>query len=286
MRVADVGALWIALLIFSSGLPLSAIAEDVSPAACSTLTPGPVRSASRVIDGETLQLDDGSELRLIGALAPRAIDVGAEPGGWPAETRTQKALEELVGGRSVELAFGGDRQDRYGRLQAHAFLLAGGNRRWVQGHLLGRGLARAYVLAGNRACANELLAAERAAREARRGLWAEAAYQVRDSRRPAELEAYRGTFQLVEGRVVRVSAVRGTTYLNFNREWRRGFSALLRGGDQVVVGALAGDLRALEGRTVRVRGWIEGRGAPVLDLTLAGLIEIIDGARSPTENPP
>jgi micrococcal nuclease len=257
---------------------LPAAAEEV-PArelSCNGLAAGPVRTAVRIVDGETLGLDDGSELRLIGALAPRAIDVGAEPGGWAAEYRTREELRAFVAGKSVELAFGGDRLDRYGRLQAHAYLLDGGQRRWVQGHLLEQGLARAYVLAGNRACANELLAAERVAREAGRGLWSDAAYQVREASSAAELEAYRATFQIIAGRIARVSTARGTVYLNFDRRWRQGFSAFLRSGDQVVAGAFGQDLRALEGRQIRVRGWIEGRGAPRIDLSTAGLLEVLD----------
>ena len=85
----------------------------------------PARAVTRIIDGETAALDDGTELRLIGALAPRAIDAGTEPGMWPTEI--------------AELAFGGERNDRYGRLLAQAHAREGDNRRWVQGHLLEQG---------------------------------------------------------------------------------------------------------------------------------------------------
>ena len=67
--------------------------------------------------------------------------------------------------------------------------MEGDRRRWVQGHLLEQGLARAYAQAGNRACAAEALEAERVAREARRGLWAEAAYQVRPADSPSRAVA-------------------------------------------------------------------------------------------------
>ena len=146
---------------------------------CAGLEAGPTRTVARIIDGETLALDDGTELRLIGALAPRAIDAGADPGLWPLEVAAQEELRALILGKPIELAFGGERTDRYGRLQAHAFWMEGDQRRWVQGHLLQQGLARAYGQAGNRACAKEALEAERMAREARRGLWADAAYRAR-----------------------------------------------------------------------------------------------------------
>ena len=109
-------------------------------------------------------------------------------------------------------------------------------------------------------CADELLAAEQAAREAGRGLWAEAAYQVRQADRPAELLRYRTTFQIVEGRIARVAFVRGVIHLNFDRNWRRAFSVSLRNADRGLLGVSAGDPKGLEGRHVRVRGWIERRG--------------------------
>ena len=55
------------------------------PATGCELEPGPVRTVARVLDAETLQLDDGGEVRIIGALAPRARDAAAVPGEWPAE---------------------------------------------------------------------------------------------------------------------------------------------------------------------------------------------------------
>jgi endonuclease YncB( thermonuclease family) len=175
---------------------------------------------TRVIDAETVALDDGSELRLIGALPPRAMDVGASPGTWPPEVAAHEELRALVLGKSIELGFGGDRSDRHGRLLAHAFGGEGGRRRWVQGHLLEQGLARAFVEAGNPSCAQELLAAERLARMSGRGLWADAAYQVRPAAASRTLQRYRNTFQVIEGRITRVADVRGTIYLNFAADRR------------------------------------------------------------------
>lgn len=258
---------------------------------CANLEPGPVQTVTRVIDGETLVLDDGRELRLAGALAPRAIDVGARAGQWPPEVAAAAELGALVLGQSLQLAFGGERIDRYGRLQAHAFVRNAGERRWVQGHMLAQGLARAFAQAGDRdgsrTCVAALLAAEREARESGRGLWADAAYRIRDASRPAELARYRSTFQVVEGRVTRVAQVRGAIYLNFSRNWRSGFSVSLRLGDRQLLGAHHVDPSELTGRRVRVRGWIEQRRAPAIDLSAAGLLEVLDepGHRAAADAP-
>ena len=269
----------IAVLVCGA-LSMSAMTEAAAQTgergvSCAGLETGPMRTVARVIDGETVALDDGTELRLIGALAPRAIDAGAEPGTWPLELAAQEELRALVLGKSIELAFDRERTDRYGRLQAHAFWMEGGDRRWVQGHLLQQGLARAYAQAGNRACAGEALEAERMAREARRGLWGDAAYRARPADSPRELLRYRSTFQVVEGRIARVAQGRGSIYLNFGDN-RRAFAASLRRGDRGLLGPFADDPKALEGRLARVRGWIEQRQGPTIDLSTAGLIEVLD----------
>jgi len=44
-----------------------------------------------------------------------------------------------------------------------------------------------------------------------------------------------------------------------------------------LLGVFAGDPKALEGRHVRVRGWIDQhRAAPGIDLSAAGGIEVLD----------
>lgn len=268
--------LFAAILAFAPGA-VSAIADSVTP--CATLAPGPTHTVIRILDGETVALDDSTELRLIGGLAPRAGDVNAEAGTWPLEAAARDALRRLVRGKSVELRFAADRLDRYGRRRAQAFLIEGDGRRWVQGSLLQQGLARAYVEAGDRSCLADLLAAERPAREARLGLWADAAYRVRAADKPSELLRYRATFQIVEGAIVSVGQTRRRIYLNFDRNWRRGFSVSLRRGDAGLLGSYAGDSKALTGRSVRVRGWIGQRGgAPVIDLSADGAIELLGGA--------
>jgi endonuclease YncB( thermonuclease family) len=255
-------------------------------AACAGLEPGPTRTVARIVDGETVALDDGAELRLIGTLAPRASDADAEPGGWPMETAATEALRRLLLGKTIEVRFAaGERTDRYGRLQGHAFLIEpDGRRRWVQRDLVESGLARAYASAGIRACGAELLSVEHAARAAPRGLWAEAAYRARQADQPAELLRYRTTFQVIEGSIVRVAQVRGTIYLNFDRNWRQGFSVSLRRDDSALLGPFADDPKGLEGRPVRVRGWIEQRGgAPAINLSDAGLIEVVTAAERQPE---
>lgn len=258
----------------------TAAADDAL--ACTDTKPSLQRTVTRIIDGETVALDDGSELRLIGTLAPRALDAGAEPGLWPMEVAAKGELQAIAIGKSIDIALSREPIDRYGRRQGHVFIRDGERRRWLQGEMLEQGLARAYTLAGDRTCADALLARERIAREGRRGLWAEAAYQVRPAGKPEVLKRYRATFQIVEGRIARVAQVRGTTYLNFEADRRRGFSASLRRADLPLLGEHATNPKGLEGRHARVRGWIELRDGPMIDLSVGGLIEIIEATPGAT----
>jgi endonuclease YncB( thermonuclease family) len=165
------------------------------------LDPGPTRAVIGVMDAETLVLDDGSELRLIGALAPRPPDAVLDVSYWPPERDAKAALEKLVLGHSVTLAFSGRRSDRYGRTLAHVFLKPddAGDRVWLQARMLADGHARAFVLKDSLGCLRELAAHEAVARRTGVGLWLHAAYQIREASCTQDLTRLRSTFQLVEG---------------------------------------------------------------------------------------
>jgi micrococcal nuclease len=273
--------------------PIAARAEE--PVHCE-LEPGPTRAVIAVIDGETLKLDDGAELRLIGALSPRAPDNGGEASFWEPEVAAKAALEKLVLGRSIELAYLGRRTDRYGRLLAHAFVAPPAplvpdaatpadepERIWVQAHLLGLGHARAYTLPSSTGCVAQMLAHEALARAARTGLWSHAAYQIRDAGKPRDLARWRSTFQIVEGTVVRVVDTKGATLLTFGNDGTGDFVVVLKSAERRgMTGALAA-VSELAGKRVRVRGWIERRTGPAIEIHHPAQIEVIgDGPLAAT----
>ncbi len=289
----------------ASLLPSPAAAEE-ERTACA-LEPGPTRAVTNVIDAETLTLDDGSEVRLIGALSPRSPDAALEVSFWPPEREAKAALERLILGRSVTLAFSGRRADRYGRTLAHVFLEpdATGERVWVQASQLSQGYARAFVVKDNAGCLRELVAHEAIARHARVGLWAHAAYQARDAARAQDLMRLRSTFQIVEGAVTGVIVGRAALILRFGPEGAlpargndaaaedgtpapRGFSIAIK---PAIARAWSADGLTLDqtlGRRLRLRGWIERRGGPAIEILDPHQIELVD-APQPTavaEEPP
>ena len=266
-----------------SALFASAAAKDAKDGAAGTCTlnPGPVRTVVRIVDADTVLLDDDEQVRLIGALAPRSPDLRAGSQHWPPEDEAVGALRDLVLGKTVELAFANRRVDRYGRLLANLFLERNGERTWVQGSLLSSGNARAYALPGGTACLRELLAHERIAREAHLGLWANAVYGVRSAQDPPALLRLRNSYQIVAGRIAHVVQIKSRTYINFGEDWHTDFTAGMRAGVWRSRPEQARALAALEGKAVEVRGWIEYRNGPYIEITDLDQITPIDGTGRP-----
>lgn len=269
-------ALVLGALALLAATPLCAQQLAVPQTTDCTLEPGPIRTVARILDAETVELDDGSPVRLIGALSPRASDAGATAGAWPAELDATQALTRLVLGQTVKLAYGGRHTDRYGRHLAHLFVIAGGAEKWVQGELLSAGSARAYGLPGSSVCMTELLAHERIARDQGRGLWATTVYHPKPARLAALLMSRRSRFELVEGPVVSISRSKSGVYLSFGADWKTDFTA--RVGKDVLAAYPDFDqkLADLKDRRVTVRGWIERRNGPMIDIRDPAQIELKD----------
>lgn len=250
------------------------------------LEPGPMRAVAGVIDGETVRLDDGAHVRLIGAMAPRATDAGVVDATlpWQPETEARDALAKLVGGQSVALTFAGPRADRHGRVLAHLFVTRDGADIWVQGRLVETGMARAYALPKSDGCVGALLEREKRARVSGLGLWSHAAYQIRPGDRPTELGPYRYTFQIVRGRVAQGRASRGVSMIELASSEVETADATppSRRIFRVVWRRQAANTLALQrpedfaGKSVLVRGWIDVFRGPEIEITTAGQLEIED----------
>jgi endonuclease YncB( thermonuclease family) len=226
------------------------------------LTPIGVAKATAVRDGRTLLLEDGRELRLA------AIEAG---------DASDDALRRLIGGQALRLEQQnrkGEEFDRYGRLLAFAY--AGDAQQSLQQALLEQGLARVSARAGGRACAEALLTAERAARAARRGLWADPNFAPLQVENLAKLTAEQGRFALVEGKVLSVRESGATIYVNFGRRWTRDFTVTILKRQQRTFAAAGVEPKQLEGRRIRVRGWIERRGGPVIMAEAPEQIEFVE----------
>jgi len=228
-----------------------------------------------VVDGDTVLLDDGRHVRLVGIQSPK-LPLG-RPGfeAWPLAEEAKAALSALTLGRDVGLGYGGRRNDRHGRALAHLYLLdeAGGPGLWVQGALLEAGMARVYSFADNRALIGEMLASERRARTLSRGIWADPFYAVRT---PDGVDGHDGGFQIVEGIVLKAALVKGRVYLNFGADWKSDFTVTLAPAVRRVFEAEGIDPLVYDGKRVRVRGWIESYNGPMIEASHPEQIEVIE----------
>ena len=223
------------------------------------LTPLGTAEVAAVRDGRTLMLKDGRELRLV------AIEAGDE---------SRAALEAAIGRRSLRLAALGEAKDRYGRTVAFAF--AGEEPQSVQQALLAQGQARVAARVGDKSCADGLLAAEREARHAGRGLWANPNFAPLPAENLRRLEAERGRFVLVQGKVLSVRESGGTIYMNFGRRWTQALTATMLRREARRFAAAGVEAKRLEGRRVLVRGWLEQRSGPTIELTAPEQIELAE----------
>lgn len=240
------------------------------PAGAETLRRGVVDS---VIDGDTVMLQGGAQVRLVGIQAPK-LALG-RPGlrDWPLATEAKELLEALVLGAPVKLIYGGRRVDRHRRILAHLERKAApGAALWVQGEMLRTGLARVYTFPDNRARAERMLALEREARAARRGIWRLRYYRILG---PEETRRHIGSFRLVEGKVLDAAVVRGRGYLNFGPDWRTDFTISVARKHRRRFRRAGIDIAALAGRPVRVRGWLAWQNGPMIEATHPEQLEVI-----------
>lgn len=232
-------------------------------------TPVPSGLAVSIVDGDTLVLDGGVEVRLVGIQAPK-LALG-RPGfrAWPLAADAKGLLEKLTLGRSLRLSYGGRRIDRHGRLLAH---LEDRRARWIQGEMLSAGLARVYSFADNRARVADMLALEGRARAARLGIWSDSYYRVLNA---TETPKFIDTFQIVEGRVVSAAVVRRRGYLNFGADWRLDFTVTVAPRDRRLFDRAGLAIESYQGRLVRVRGWLKSFNGPMIEATHPEQIELL-----------
>lgn len=133
--------------------------------------PATYRVVSRVIDGDTFVVEDGSEkgetVRLIGVDAPetrRSANREIGPFGEEAKAFLSKLLE----GGKVELIYDAGKKDRYGRTLAYVHLPDG---TFVNAEMVKQGYAMVMTVPPNVEHADYFVELERKAKRRKRGLW-------------------------------------------------------------------------------------------------------------------
>jgi endonuclease YncB( thermonuclease family) len=266
MQLARRGAVDHRGLAVSAWFGLMLVTMTIGPssaAGCSFEPQGEGRVAA-ILDARSFRLEDGREIRL----------AGVEP-AMPGQAKpSQIALSAILAGREVTLRGEDDAPDRYGRQTAFVFLAD--SETSVQSELLRQGQAVVSSDVTNKDCVSLLMAAEAEARQAKRGAWAGAA-AIKNAESSDDILAGIGRFALVEGRVLSVRQTGATTYLNFGRNWTRDFAVTISRRAMPGVESAGLAVKSLEKRRIRVRGWVDARGGPRIEVLRAGQIELLDG---------
>ena len=148
-------------------LLLAILLSACSPREPSRTGTGETAQVAFVIDGDTIELDDGRRVRYIGINTPET--------GQPYAAEAKAFNEALVAGQEVWLETDAQEGDQHGRLLAYVWV----GDTFVNLELVRQGYANAYTVPPNVRYAGAFVQAEQEAREAERGLWVRADVPVR-----------------------------------------------------------------------------------------------------------
>ena len=197
-----------------------------------------------VSDGDTLVLDNDRKIRVIGINTPEKAhdDKPAEPLSIRARDRLRQML--FASNNRVQLLYGKDPVDRYGRYLANIWDT--GNRNLAE-QLISEGLGWQVAIPPNIRYLDCYRAAESTARKAKRGIWGHPAWEVRKA---SDLTLRDSGFQRVAGRVTRINHGGGATWIALDDR----LTIKLADIDRSWFKRLPGPDWA--GRQLEVRGWL------------------------------
>ncbi|WP_026987570.1 thermonuclease family protein [Fodinicurvata fenggangensis] len=251
------------LLVFLLGLPGLTLAE------------GPLRGTAVKTavtnSGFTLTLATGETILLAGILPPAAVlEQPEQSEAW--HNKAADLLDRLTRDKELRLIPSALVRDRHGRQPSQVYLQDASDS-WLQGQLIRAGLAVTQAAPSRRGGQRELLTLEDEARRAGAGLW-----QSPRLHPLSHGQAHKaiGRWRLIEGRVQDTAAIRGRGYINFGADWREDFTIYLNPERLAEFEEASGPLDRLQGRRLRVRGWLVSYNGPMIELSYPEQIEVLE----------
>ena len=233
---------------------------------------------TEVIDGDTFRTADGKTVRMLGINAPEINEPGADI------AKTGLAL--LIMNKEVFLKNDLSDKDDYGRFLRYVFL----DDLFINGELVAMGYAETRFYPPDTLYKEKLEELEKQAMRNHRGLWAFNVFQPRDTvpisgYEPKKLATdviswrdaalYYGKVKTVEGKIVASNNTGKVCFLNFLKNWKKYFTAVIFASDFGEFPARPEEYYL--NRNVLVRGLIkEYKGKPEIILKGPEQIEIID----------
>ena len=220
---------------------------------------------SKIIDGDTLHLNDGRKIRLIGINTPELGRRGKA--SQPFARKAYHALSNLLkNSKKIGLSYDKDKKDPYKRLLAYITLTDG---RSVERILLSKGLAHSIVVPPNDSRINCYRKTEKNARDASLGLW-----QLLENQwiKAGRLSAKSKGLRYVSGTVSAYSESKKSIYLKLNSK----LSIRIAKKDRKYFSNIS--FNKLIGRHLQVRGWVSTyRGRQSIHVRTAYDLQIISG---------
>jgi endonuclease YncB( thermonuclease family) len=235
-----------------------------------------------------LALDDGTKLKIAGVDPPRPTPTGPDFDARARDQLAQWLVGQEIGFRQLEPG-----RDRWGRIVAFVYAPApktagtpSGKRLAVGEALIDVGLARYEPSAASHPCRTALITAEASARAARVGLWADPYYAVIAA---ADFESFAeraGSSVIAEGRVSGVGGHRPriTLYLGPRKGLDLSVTILPRNNKEFE--AAYSNLARLTGETIRVRGLLDMRFGPQIEISDTDAVEVIGQEPGAAASPP
>lgn len=222
-----------------------------------------------VIDGDTIVLEGEQKVRLVGINAPEVEVAEYKHKAQPFGQEAKNFLEDFIEFKPVTVTLNPtQKRDRYGRWLAYLTTADG---QFVQERLLKEGYAYVYGFKDARARLPELLKAEEEAITAQRGLWKLPYHAIMNS---ADLTEKDQRFHIIDGTIQQVAVVKGNAYLNFGDDWKTDFTIFIPKEYIAETTQKVGDLKALKGKQVRVRGHVFRKDGPMIELTVPELLQV------------
>lgn len=231
---------------------------------CQTDSYDEIATLETVYDGDTIKLTDGRRIRFIAINTPEMGNDERPDQAFAVEAREQvRALFD--NNRRVKLKYGKSKKDRHKRWLAHVYTESGVN---VAADLLRQGYGFAIVVPPNIWNSDCYFAAEQKARMAASGVWSHPDYAPRD---PQGLDRSQTGFMIVEGVITGIGQGKKNIWLDMGSD----FAIRIRRkylGDFAAIPVMK-----LQGRRVRVRGWVAFyNGKLRLSLKHPAMIEIMN----------
>ena len=228
-----------------------------------------------------LRLADGRLIRLAGF-----DPAGQTPSDPDLGETSRVALAKLVLGHGVVIHALSTKPDRWKRVVAMAFIsdpAIGGRGEMLAARAISSGLGRYLAEPSAHVCRDTLIAAETAARDAKLGLWADSYYGVLAVDDQTAFSERSGTIVLAEGRLTSVVPGPYRTKLRFASTGQGSrdahmLSATILPRTIKTFEAKRLILPSLIGHVLRLRGLLDLRFGPQIELTSVDDIELIEPA--------